>query len=653
MCRLRAVRTKNVPQLMDQTPEETPRHAEPESGPPADAALTRRALFGTVFGGVAVVAALQSVGDRFSSQRKNKLGLQTQGDHATPESGGRAEDNPVASPVASPLASPVASPVATPVGPATIGNLRVHRGESFEYDSAPVESDTLSILVLGDGASLNLSPASFRHDFQISASYLDPLLWSDDQTMEPRPWLAERWEWDDSGKLVTFHLRRDVRWHDDTPFQARDVVFSYTVYRDDIDSNVRNIFNQMESVRAVDEWTVEVKLFTPDGNWLFNAATQLIFQRAQYRDFWVTRVAGERTLADFSWGNTLPVGTGPWKVKEFSAEGVSFERNDDYFEASPRFQALELAVVQSREERLSLWNEAQGDVLSGVRVTDLPSVSDTPGELYASHGASVMFAAFNFQNPARAFPTLLGDIRIRRALSLAADRNHYADEVFSGFVRQRSGGTIAQPWAFDPGNTVPERDVEEARKLLTEAGLTDLNNDGMLEDFNGETLRFSAIVRDDASPALISLLQGLTADFRDIGALFEVRVLDPAGFTASWTQNRDYDLIAYAYPLYPGFTDFDLYGSNFDIRINPQGWNPGGYRNEQVDDLLKRLLVTVDPGLQRDVLHELQSAVNDDLFGLWFGFPDDLVITREELSGYQPNKYLSTWNTRLLWREDR
>jgi peptide/nickel transport system substrate-binding protein len=261
-----------------------------------------------------------------------------------------------------------------------------------------------------------------------------------------------------------------------------------------------------------------------------------------------------------------------------------------------------------------------------------------------------MFAAFNFENRSRAFPGLLGDVRIRQALSLAVDRSRYATDLFANTIRPMRAGTIAQAWANDPSVVSPERDAAKAVGLLAEAGLTDLNNDGFLEDFNGEPLILSAIVQENAQPALIQLLQGLSADFREIGIHFEVRVLDAEAFAASWMDSRDYDLIAYAYPLYPGFTDFDLYGSNFDIRANLQGWNPGGYSNEQVDDLIRRQLVTVDLDRQREILAELQEVVNTDLFGLWFGFPDELVIAREEILGFRPNAYLSTWNTRLLWR---
>lgn len=608
--------------------------------PDRESELTRRALFGTVFGGVAVVAGLQTLEERFTSTSVSPA--QHQSTHQTQSA---------ASPLASPQASPLASPVATPAGPEMVGALLVERGESFTYAGRPADGNRLTLFVSGDGEFPNLSPPSFRHDYLISASYLDPLLWIDDQTMEPKPWLATSWQWDESGEIITLNLRDDVVWHDGSPFRASDVTFSFNIYRDDYDSNVRNIFNQMEWIKAVDDTTLEVKLLTPDANWLLNAATQLVFQRAQYRKHWASREAGERTLADFRWGTALPVGTGPWKVTSVSADGVEFVRNDDYFATPPHHKSLTLISTSSSEERFDRWNDGDGDLLGQVQVTDLPHLQSTPGTLYVTHGANVMFAAFNFANPSRAFPDLLGDLRIRKALSLAIDRSRYAGDLFLNMIRQEQAGTIAQPWANDPSVTTPGRNTTEARKLLAEAGLTDLNNDGFFEDFNGEPLTISVIVQDSAQPALIQVLQGLVPDFEDVGVHLDVRVLDAESFAASWMVSRDYDLIAYAYPLYPGFTDFDLYGSDYDIRSNVQGWNPGGYHNEQADDLIRQQLVTVDLERQREVLSELQNVVNDDLFALWFGFPDELVIARADIQGFQPNKYLSTWNTRLLWRK--
>lgn len=607
-----------------------------------DSAVSRRAVFGSALGGLGAIGLLSRWQDPFSStmgssQQPNNL---VAGSMASPEVSRQTDTS---------VSSPGASPVALGGSEDRIGEIEVFRGERFQYDMAPTDSDTLSVSISGGTENLNFSPSAVRQDPQITASYLDPLVWIDDVTMEPRPWLAESWEWSDDSREITFRLRDDVRWHDGDPLNARDVAFSFEVYRDDVDSAVRNLFTQMKSAEAIDSLTVKIELITPDGNWVRNAASQFMFQRKQYVAHWESQAEGQRTLSRFTWETVPPIGTGPWIIGNRRSVRIEGERNDQYWAEPPQYQNLHLLLEGSQEERLQAWNAGDADVLWPVNVDELETVMDTPARLYASHGASVMFAAFNFDNQTRALPGLLGDLRIREALSLAVDRERYATEVFRGFSLPFASGTVAQPWAHDFDLTSPERDVERARILLEEAGLTDLNGDGWLEDYNGGPLAFSAIARDDSNPLLIRLLTGLIDDFADLGVQMSVRVLSPDEFASSWIERRDYDFIAYSYALYPGFTDWDLYGSNWDIRINPQGWNPGGYDNEDADSMIKRIQLTTDPERQREMLLRLQDTVNADLFGLWFGFPDDLVLTRPNIEGFQPNKYIATWNTRWLW----
>ena len=146
------------------------------------------------------------------------------------------------------------------------------------------------------------------------------------------------------------------------------------------------------------------------------------------------------------------------------------------------------------------------------------------------------------------------------------------------------------------------------------------------------------------------MLESLKRDLAQAGVALKVRIPAPDEFQDRWLVTRDFDLIAYAYDLYPGFTDFDLYGSGWDIRVNPQGWNPGGYRNEEVDAAIEEALQATDLATQREALYRSQRAANEDLFGLWFGFPQDLILVAADVLGFQPNKSWQTADTRKLWR---
>lgn len=567
----------------------------------------------------------------------------------TAEQAGTATASRDASPVASALASPVASPVATPQPVASTGTLQVIRDQRPTDPGPPVVGGHLSLL-LDQTDNTDFSPVAYNQSFQIPASYLDPLVWIDEVTMEPRPWLAQSWAWSADGKTITFTLRSDVLWHSGAPLTARDVVFSFFVARDDINSNVRNLFATMDNAFADNDQTARIVLTEPDGSWLFNASNQFIFHRAQYTDYWTSRPEGERTLSGFDWKKSLPDGSGPWKITTIGSSGIDLARNDRYFAGAPSFATMTLGWEADAEKRLDAWKSGKTDLLWPVRAADLASVNTEQGRLYVADAASVMFAAFNFQDPKRDIPDLFNDVRLRQALTLALNRDAYAQAVFGGFVHQDAAGTIAQPWAHDPSVVNPAFDLQQARSLLRQAGWQDRDLDGVVETVDGRPLQLTAIVENDARPELLAVLQHVASDLKALGVPVEVQQLGADQFRDRWVNGHDFDLIAYAYNLYADFTDFDLYGSAWDIRQNPQGWNPGGYHNKDVDAAIQAALVAEDETKQKAALSQLQRLTNQDLFGLWFGFPQDLILVRPDIRGFQPNKLWQTWDTRKLWR---
>ena len=544
--------------------------------------------------------------------------------------------------------TPEASPLASPVGtPSPFGNLTVVRDQQPADPDQPVPGGELRLmLTAGDNGDYN--PAAFAQDYQVMVSYLDPLIRMDEVTLEPEPWLADSWTWSDDGTEITYVLRDDVRWHDGEPLTARDVAFSFAVYRDDILSSVRNLFTTMKGVEAVDDRTVKVTLNRPDGGWIPNASSQLIIQRRQYVEYWEDRPEGQRSLAGYNWAKRKPLGTGPWIVGERGERRIELSRNDDYWAGPAYADRLVLTWNEDPDRRLRDWRRGSIDVAWPVDGTKLDAVSDVPGTLHLSDSLTVMFAAFNFNNPIRPTPSVLSDLRIREAISLAIDRERYAEQVFGGFFDPTRAGGFPQPPFADANAANPARDVETARSLLAEAGFRE--GRGFLENDAGDRLGLDVVVRQDADPRLIAMLVLMVEDLADIGVGLEIRRLSPERFENVWVNEHGFDLIAFSFAQYPGFTDFDLYGSAWDIRTNAQGFNPGGYRNEAVDQAIDQALVAVDEDALAEAVATIQRETTTDLFALWLGRPLEAVLVRPEVAGFAPNLLWQTWDTRKLWR---
>ena len=508
-------------------------------------------------------------------------------------------------------------------------------------------------LVRPGGHLGNFNPSAFQQDPQIPLSYLEPLVRPDPATMRPTPWLAEHWEWRSDGLELVFLLREDVLWHNKVPLTAADAAFTFEVYQRDTESAVSELFALVDSVDAVSERELRVRFTARDVTWLCNAASLPIVSRDQYGEYWQGMPASGQTLSGFDWSRTLPIGTGPWRISEWDAAEVSFTRFDRYWGKEPWLDQLQVAVIDGPHARLEAWQDGDSQMLWPVRFRQVQQLDDATGTLYPVPAASVMFAAFNFANPDQPAGSLWADLHVRQAASLAIDRERYAKEVFGGFIRWDAAGAVAQPWAHDEESTTPPFSPEAASVLLTEAGWVDYDGDGVREDITGWQLRPVAIVREDSRPELAAVMARVVRDFAAVGIALSVDVLSPDAFDDRWINRRDYDLIAYAYDQLPGFTDFDLYGSAWDIRTNPAGWNPGGYANADADAAIDEFLGAVSIERQATALRRLQQVVNDDLFGLWLGFPDDLVLVAAGIEGFTPDMAWQTARTWDLWRAER
>lgn len=491
----------------------------------------------------------------------------------------------------------------------------------------------------------NFNPAAFAQDQQIPISYLEPLVRADPITMAPRPWLAEHWTWHDNGTRLILTLRDGIAWHDGRALTADDAVFTYLVYRDDADSVVAGLFALVESVEATSARDVTIQFLERDPNWLLNAATLPIVSRQQYETFWNE----QRSLSTFDWKRSTPIGTGPWQVASWDEQRVRFTRFDTYWGESPWLDALEVAVAAGAHDRLERWQDGTARLLWPAPTMARDEAKTLGGRIVAAPAASVMFAAFNFANPNQPNGSLWTDLRVRRAAAMAIDRARYAEEVFAGFIEADAVGTVAQPWAHDDTLEAAPFNREAAAVLLADAGWVDYDGDGIREDAGGVQLRPVAILREDSQRALADVMARVARDLFEVGFGLTLEVLSPEEFEDRWIARRDYDLVGYAYDQLPGFTDFDLYGSAWDIRANPAGWNPGGYRNADADAAIEEFLAAVSLERQRAALHRLQQAVNDDLFGLWLGFPNDVVLLSQDLQGFEPDIAWQTAQTAKLW----
>lgn len=560
--------------------------------------------------------------------------------------------NQEASPASTPGASPSASPAATPPPPTPtpdpVPDHRINIVESRARYGEPVSGGTLHLYIRSEGMD-DANPATQAQDMTLLMSVFEGLVRINPETMEAEPGLAERWEWSDDGLTLTFHLRTDVAWHDGSAFTAADAALTCMIYRDDYDSSLAGLYALVDAAEAVDDATLRLTFAAPDGAFVYNAASMPMLEAAMYQPLWDEFVPGEKTISRPEASPAQWIGTGPWKAERAEGDRIELARFDDYWDTPAHAGKLVLVAEDDPAARVEGWKKGDVDVLP-VTGSQLEGVWNEQGNLFVAPSATTMFAAFNFHNPANVTSTMMVDMSLRTALNLAVDRERYADDVFFGFIDEHAAGIMTQPWLRDHDVRTPSRDVELAKQVLAEGGWFDVDGDGVLEDGYGNKADLFLIVRDDERPELLALLNGLQRDWAEIGVRLSIQPLFPDIFDARWTEDRQYDLIAYSLVNYPAFNEFDLVGSLWDIRSNRRGWNPGGYYNANVDAAIQEWFAATDPDAMKAAAIAIQHGINDDPFGIWFGFPRDTVLVRADIQGFNADMFLYSQNSHRWWR---
>jgi peptide/nickel transport system substrate-binding protein len=408
---------------------------------------------------------------------------------------------------------------------------------------------TVNILYWQAVSTLNPYLSGGTKDIEAGSLIVEPLA-RYDETGTMVPWLAEEIPTVENGGVsedltsITWKLRDGIVWSDGTPLTAEDAVFSWEYCVDpEMGCNALSWFQDVESMEAVDDLTLKINFSVPKPfpyGPLVGAESPII-QKAQFQDCMGAN-AQECTEQNFG-----PIGTGPFKVKEFRANDVvTYEVNDLYrdpnkpcfseviFKGGGDAPSAARAVLETGEMDYA-WNvQVEKDILAQMELAG-------KGKIVSSFDNSVERLMVNFTNPDPAlgenrskwtednqFPhPFLNDYTVRRALSLAIDRNTIATQLY-GPAGQPTCNVIPAPpiYVSTANDECLTQNIEEANRILDEAGWLP-GPDGIREK---DGVRLS-ILYQTSTNSLRQATQALIKQWwEQIGVETELRNIDGAVF---------------------------------------------------------------------------------------------------------------------------
>ncbi|MBF9002367.1 ABC transporter substrate-binding protein [Vibrio nitrifigilis] len=423
------------------------------------------------------------------------------------------------------------------------------------------------------------------------------------------PALATSWENDKTGKVWTFTLRKDVTFHDGTPFNAKAVVYNIQRHLDKsrglaASGRLRNV---IASVKAQGDDKVVItlkKTFPTFLNLMTSGAAMMVSPKADK--------AGTLSMqAD---------GTGPYEfVKYKTGEYVLEKRNPDYWGKTTGADDLKWTW----SEEMSVMNMAiqsgEADVINPVPPQFARLLQNNPNvSLNRSPGSAVFWVALDTKMKP------LNDIRVRQALNFATNRDTLVKAVSFGYAKPANSPLASIAPGYDTKLNDYPYNIEKAKTLLKEAGYP-----------NGFSMSI-AVQGPDARTA-----QVLQAMWKKIGVQLDVKQMESGVWTKAAFANAEEKAKLGVSSVLASWSS-GLVGNDNQLRplydsrsFAPSGANLGFYKNSEVDKLIDQASSSLDENKRAALYVKLQKLISHDAPQVLLYYQDDLYASGKNIKGVE------------------
>jgi peptide/nickel transport system substrate-binding protein len=493
-------------------------------------------------------------------------------------------------------------------------------------------------------------------------------------THKTEPALAKSWKMSPDGRTFTLKLRKGIRFSDGHPFDADDVVFSFTVYLDDAVGAPQRDLLLMDgkplTITKLDQYTVRFSLPRP-----YAAAERLFDSFAILPRHILEKPYCEGKFVQAWPLNTPPtevVGLGPFRVKQYwPGQRILLERNPYYWKSDrenrrlPYLDELVFLFVGSEDAQVMRFEAGETDLinrLSSENYSLLSKEQSTSRAQLADLGPSLEynFLLLNLNDlSGKKLDSItrkqawFQDLKFRQAISAAVDRDSIVKLVY--------GARGTPLWGnVGPGNKMwvnqsiphPQRSVEIARQLLKSAGFS-WDASGQLLDRTGQAVEFS-IATSSSNAQRMKMATLLQDDLSHIGMQVHIVPLDFRAMIDRVFQSFNYEAAI-----------MGLGGGDADPNPEMNVWLSSGsthlwHMNEtqpatawerEIDQLMNEQMVTLDYRKRKKLYDRVQQIISEQLPFIFLATPNILAGAKGEIGNFQPAllDHYTLWNADQLY----
>lgn len=479
------------------------------------------------------------------------------------------------------------------------------------------------VAISSEPTSLDEEQISDYNSDRVASELYDTLVRFKDGSLEIEPCLAESWDISADGLTYTFKLRKDVKFHDGTEFNADAVKFNYDRIKDPnsefYDTGVWAyadvVFDPtiVEGVKVVDPFTVQFNLKTPYAPFINNMAmTQF-------------SIASPTAVAKYGkeYSNN-PVGTGAFKFVSWTqGSEVTLEKNADYFGGAPKIDKLIYRFIKDDNVRLNEFEAGSVDFIVDILPDSLMGLKDNPDNTVLEQpGMHTWYVSLN------CLVAPFDKVENRQALYYAIDRQSIVDNILQG--TSTLANNLMPPTIPSYSDDVPkyEYNPEKAKELLKSAG----NPEGFSVDFYVPESG-SGMQQADAMAAAIQ------SDLAKVGIKLNIQKMEWGAYLDKMFQAPDkQDMLMgeMSWLSDNGDPDNFLYVlAGGKSQFPTAGFNSAYYNNDALNKILVEARGELDQA-KRDTLYaEAQKIVMTEVPYLVVDHENQIVAMKNKIEGFK------------------
>ena len=460
------------------------------------------------------------------------------------------------------------------------------------------------------------------------------------------PGLAESWEEAPDQLSWTYNIRPGMAWSDGTPITANDAAYTFNRILNGKQESVNYYAYtaNITSVEAVDDLTFRINVDKP------SPIMERLYVYILPEHIWSG--IDKKEVATFKNEGTPEspiVGSGPYlMIERRPGQFTRFAANPEYFRGEPAVKEVVWRIFLNADALGQALKKGEVDAATDLTPTVWSNLKDAPGitavasaNTYFNHIAFNTGAALVDGTPIGDGNPAVRDARVRRALSLAIDREAMTERLLQGLGT--AGSTVIPPMYADlhltPASGV-EYDPALAGQLLDEAGYP-LGPDGVRVGSDGQPLTLRFFGRSDGDADSAKILEYVQAYFADVGVTLESSLVSTDVIITKYGEGK-YDLYEWGWGVEPDpnymLSAFTCANRSYeDEGAIYSTLSDSFYCNEEYDALWEEQSTETDSVRRAEIVRQMQQMLIDDMPYLVLYYPDQLSAYRSDrFTGFIP-----------------